>query len=425
MMLANSSIAIFGLIDAAVVGHLENEAYLAGVALASVLFDFLYWGVTFLRMGTTGIVSQDYGSKNISRCQQSLFEGVATALVIAAVILVLHQPLMNFGLSLLSGSDAAVEQAEVYFGLKIWGAPGVLMSMVIMGWLIGMQQATAVLKLTVVTSLLNAGLDLILVFGFDLGIQGVAYAALISSYFAAMWGAVLCFRVLSTLGASKVMQLPKVERMKRFLSLNFNIFIRTLCLIAAFSLFTRAGAQQGDTVLAANALLLSLQMLLALALDGYANALEVLVGESIGERNERGLMDSIAVGTFWSLLGACVFSITYYFFGGQLLGLLTDIPAVHGTALQYLPWLVLSPLIAVWCFVFDGVFIGATQGKAMRDSMIFALFAIFIPALWLAKGHGNHGLWAAFMLFFAARGASMIVLFFRLNDRGVFIQASD
>ncbi|MGR8949423.1 MAG: MATE family efflux transporter, partial [Gammaproteobacteria bacterium] len=391
--------------------------------LASVLFDFLYCGVTFLRMGTTGVVAQDYGARNIAECRQALFEGVLTALAISVLILALHHPLMNLTLDLLNGSHAAREQAEVYFKIKIWGAPAVLITMVIMGWLIGMQQATAVLKLTVLTSLVNGLLDLIFVFGFDMGVRGVAFAALIAAYVAVLWGAILCFRTLKLHRVYGGMKLPDLARLKRFMALNSNILVRTLCLIGAFSLFTRYGAKQGDIVLAANALLLSLQMLLALALDGYANALEVLVGQAIGAKDRAGFTQSIKLGMFWSLVSACLFCAAYALFGNDLLRLLTDIPQVRLAAAEYLPWMVLSPLVAVWCFVFDGVFIGATQGKSMRNSMVFALFIVFLPALLLTEPFGNHGLWAAFMLFFAGRGLSMMWLFYRLDTRGQFVRA--
>ena len=421
MMLANSSIAIFGLIDAAVVGHLEYEAYLAGVALASVLFDFLYWGVTFLRMGTTGVIAQAYGAKNLDDCRQALFEALLVALILAALVLLFKQPIMTVGLSMLDGSDTAHKQAEIYFRIKVWGAPGVLMTMVLTGWLIGMQQASTVLKLTALTSLVNAGLDILLVFGFDLRVEGVAYAALISAYVSAGLGVYFCVSVLKKRGVGLKLELPDATRVRRFVTLNLNILVRTLCLIVAFALFTRAGAQQGDTILAANAVLLSFQMLLALSLDGFANALEVLVGEAIGAKDRRRFISDIKIGTAWSVVTAILFSLGYLAYGQGMIGLLTDIPAVARTANEYLPWMVLSPLVAVWCFVFDGVFIGATEGRAMRDSMMFALLVVFMPALALLGPLANHGLWAAFMLFFAARGVSMIGLFYWIEHRRGFI----
>lgn len=421
MMLANSSIALFGLVDAAVVGHLDDETYLAGVALASVLFDFLYWGVTFLRMGTTGVAAQAFGGRDMQACRGAFFESGVIAVVLGLVMLVCHLPLMNFGFELLGASDTATAKAEIYFQTKIFGAPAVLLSMVLMGWLIGVQEAKLVLKLTALTSLVNIALDLLFVFGFHLGIEGVAFASLLASYFSAGLGLLFCSRVFKQHGmAFKVMSLDTV-RLKRLLSLNLNILIRTLCLITAFALFTRSGAQQGDVLLAANTVLLSFQMLLALALDGYANALEVLVGEAIGEKNRTKLSEVIAVGTLWSVLSALAFSFAYFACGQYLITLLTDIIEVREAAKDYLIWLVASPLIAVWCFVFDGVFIGATQGRAMRDSMLFALLVIYLPALWMFHGYANHGVWAAFMLFFAGRGLSMGWLYQRIKQRDGFV----
>jgi multidrug resistance protein, MATE family len=424
MMLANSSIALFGLVDAAVVGHLENETFLAGVALAGVLFDFLYWGVTFLRMGTTGVVAQAHGARDFVACRGALYESGLIALGLSLFMLLLNVPLMNLGLSLLGGSQQAHAQAEIYFQIKIWGAPAVLLTMVQMGWLIGMGEARSVLKLTAVASLLNVFLDLVFVLGFGLGVEGVAYASMLASYFAACWGVYLSVRVFKRLDIAVFEFNLDLRRLRRLLSLNTNILIRTICLIFAFALFTRSGAKQGDIILAANTLLLSFQMVLALALDGYANALEVLVGESIGAKNRRLFRDVISAGIRWSVMSAVVFSAGYFFCGPYFIALLTDIEGVRSAAGDYLAWLVLSPVIAVWCFVFDGIFIGATQGRAMRNSMLFALLGVYLPALWVFRELGNHGIWAAFMLFFAARGASMAWLFYRIKRQDGFMTSS-
>ncbi|MEM7467261.1 MAG: MATE family efflux transporter [Pseudomonadota bacterium] len=425
LMLANSSIALFGLIDAAVVGHLENASYLAGIALASVLFDFLYWGVTFLRMGTTGMVAQASGAGDIGQCKQLLIESILVALACAMLIIIFNDPIRHLGLSLLDGTRNANHQASIYFNIKIWGAPGVLATMVMMGWLIGMAEAKAVLAITAVTSLINAVLDITLVFVFDLGVAGVGYAALASAYAGALLGATQCARVLRKQNLGTRSFALQLTRLKRFLSLNLNIFVRTLCLISAFALFTHFGAVQGDVVLAANALLLSFQMLLALALDGYANALELLVGESIGRRDRSAFWHAVLIGTFWSGISAVMFSVFYFLVGTELIRLLTDLEQVRAAAVRYLPWMVLSPLVAVWCFVLDGIFIGATQGRAMRNSMLFALIVVYIPALILCERLGNHGIWAAFTAFFAARGLSMAWLFFQIDKRSGFIAAPE
>lgn len=421
LMLANSSVALFGLVDSAVVGHLDNESYLAGVATATVIFDFLYWGVTFLRMGTTGIVAQFFGARQLNDCANSLVDGLLIAVTLGLMMLSLAEPILSAGLALVDASSPAELQAAIYFKIKIWAAPGVLASMVLMGWLIGMQQATAVLMLTALVSVVNIGLDLVFVVGFGMGVAGVAWASLIACYLGLLWGGFIVLRVLAAQNMRIQNYRVNASRIRRILSLNTNILVRTLCLICAFALFTRFGAQQGDTILAANALLLSLQMLLALALDGYANALEVLVGKSLGARSRVLFCASIRTAALWAVITACGFSLFYFFCGQLLINLLTDIAEVRDTAGQYLVWMLVSPIISVWCFVFDGIFIGATQGKAMRNSMLFALFVVYLPSLVMLANGSNHGLWAAFMLFFAARGVSMMWLFFSLDKRDQFV----
>ncbi len=419
-MLSNISIAVLGLIDTAVIGHLDHPSYLAGIALATVLFDFLYWGVTFLRMGTTGVVAQVYGSDNASQVGATLRDALAVGLAIALVMLLARHEILDFGLGLLDGSVSATKHAGQFFEIKIWGAPGVLTTMVIIGWLIGMQNGRAAMVLAAVPCLLHAGLDLLLVVGLELGIEGAALASLITAYFSAALG-VWLVRIEFRRRPTPFTFRWKWRSMRRLLSLNWNIMLRTLCLIATFAFFTRRGASWGDTTLAANAILLNFQMLTALALDGFANALEALVGLSIGASDRARFLASVALGMFWSLLFALLFVGLYAFGGSSLIALLTDIPALRVEAGRFMVWAAISPIVSVWCFVFDGIFIGATKGREMRNSMVFATFVVFLPAWYLLQPFGNHGLWMAFLMFFAARGVSMAWYFVKLDRNREFV----
>ena len=268
--------------------------------------------------------------------------------------------------------------------------------------------------------LLHAMLDLLLVVVMELGIAGAAYAALITAYFSATLGVWLVRRELKKYGGG-----PNLgwhwAGMRRLLTLNWNIMLRTLCLIAVFAFFTQRGARQGDTILAANAILLNFQMLTALALDGFANALEALVGLSIGASDRGRFLAAVTLGSVWSIVFALLFGGLYALFGTSAISLLTDITQVRSEAGQFLIWAVISPLVSVWCFLFDGIFIGATKGPEMRNSMVFSAFAVFLPAWYFLQPLGNHGLWLAFLLFFAARGASMGWYFVRIDRARGFV----
>jgi MATE family multidrug resistance protein len=421
MMLSNISIAVLGLIDTGVVGHLADASYLAGVALAAVVFDFLYWGLTFLRMGTTGVTAQVHGAANIIRMRSVLLESMILAIVLAAVLILARHGIVIFALDLLGGSEGARDHAATYFLIKIWGAPGVLGTMVLIGWLIGMQQARAALLLVAVPCLVNAGLDIILVVFMGMEVRGVAWAAVIGAYSGLTVGLLLAVRLLprDATGSAGWLR-ARWSDLAQLLVLNTNILVRTLCLIAVFAFFIRQGARQGDAVLSANSVLLNFQMLMALGIDGFANALEALVGKAIGARARRAFVDSVYVAAGWGVVLAVAFAAAYWLFGASLVRLLTDIEAVRTNALIYLPWAVVSPLVSVWCFIFDGIFIGAMRGREMRNSMLFSTLVVFFPTWYCTQGWANHGLWFAFLMFFAARGASMGWYFVALERRRAF-----
>lgn len=420
MMLSNVSIALLGLVDTAVIGHLDNSSYLAGIAIATVLFDFLYWGVTFLRMGTTGVVAQVSGSDSAGHVGSTLRDALVVGFTIALLMLLARNEILELGLGLLGGSPVAATHAAQFFEIKIWGAPGVLATMVFIGWLIGMQKARAAMILAAAPCLLHAGLDLLFVVVMELGIAGAAYAALATAYFSAALGVWLVALELRRHRGGATFKW-QWQGMRRLLGLNWNIMLRTLCLIATFAFFTRQGASRGDTTLAANAVLLNFQMLTALALDGFANALEALVGRSIGASDRIRFLAAVALGMFWSILFAVLFVGFYALIGTALIALLTDIQELRQEAGRFMIWTVISPIVSVWCFVFDGIFIGATRGREMRNSMVFATFIVFLPAWYLLQPLDNHGLWIAFLMFFAARGMSMAWYYVKIDRQGGFI----
>ncbi|MGI9229393.1 MAG: MATE family efflux transporter [Gammaproteobacteria bacterium] len=412
LILANLSIALLGLVDTAVVGHLPQPFYIGAVALGAVIFDFLYWGMGFLRMGTTALVAQRLGKDNYPGLRNILLRSAIIAAVIAACILLLQLPVIHIGLSLLGGSDEVSGFARTYLLWAIWGAPAVLLNMIVTGALLGLQNGRAVLIVTVAINLLNALLDIVFVFGLQLDVRGVALATVIAQYTGTLLGLFYLRRALSQYAAGRQWRwqgrgLSRLKGYLPILSLNKDIFLRTLCLIFVFAFFTRQGAGQGDLVLAGNTILIKFLALVALGLDGFAHAAEALVGKAVGQRDRHHFQQVVYSVFFWAILLALCYALFFVLAGDGMIAVMTDIAAVREVSRTYLYWVVLSPLLSVWCFTLDGIFIGATKGVELRNAMLVSTLLVFFPVWYLLQGLGNHGLWLALMTFFVARGVTL------------------
>ncbi len=426
LILSNISIAMLGIVDTAVVGHLSQPYYLGAVAVAAVVFDFLYWGMGFLRMGTTGLVAQVFGKGDSDKIRTTLAHALIIALAIAVLILGLQGPIARVAFFLIGGSENVVSHARIYFDWAIWGAPAVLGSMVLFGWLLGMQNARATLYYAIMVNVINIVLDMVLVTGFGMAVKGVALASVIAQYSGVIMAIFLVHKELKKYpGQWRLELIGDMSRLRTMLALNRNIFIRTLCLIFVFAFFARQGAMQGDVILAANAVLLNFQAMMALGLDGFANASEALVGKAIGAADRAAFKQAVYSALLWSLIIAALFSLFYWLSGRQVISLMTSISTVKAMAYVYLPWLIISPIICVWCFLLDGIFIGAVRGREMRNSMLLSTFAVFLPAWYMFQYLGNHGLWLSFLTFFVARAISLGWYYLRIEQRpGGFITAS-
>lgn len=419
LIISNISIALLGIVDTTVVGHLEQPYYLGAVAIAGVIFSFLYWGMGFLRMGTTGIIAQAHGEKDNNKIRSALVHSQFIALGIAIVFLLAQTGIATVAFQVFGASSEVTEFAWVYFNCAIWGAPAVLLSMTLFGWLLGMQNARATLLFAFVQNGINIILDLVFVFGFNLDVFGVALASVISQYCGLLLGIILVRRELGlNHGHWLTNQIFDFKQLQAMLSLNRNIFIRTVCLIFVFAFFAREGARQSDVILAANAVLMNFQAMTALGLDGFANATEALIGKAIGAGNRIEFKKSVRSAFYWSLIVSAVFMIIYLLTGKQLILLMTDIEEVIEAANSYLPWLIVSPLISVWCFMLDGIFIGAVRGREMRNSMLVSTFLVFLPVWYLFRVFENHGLWLALLIFFCARALSLGWYYFKIELRG-------
>ncbi len=414
MILSNVSVPLLGMVDTGVTGHLDSPVYLGAVAVGSMVFSFLYTGVNFLRMGTTGIAAQRFGADDADGLRTSLGQAVIVALGIALLLLALQWPIATLAMTLV-GADPSVEaNALDYFFIRIWSAPGTLANMVLIGWFLGLSNARVPLLIFLVVNVTNIVLDLLFVIVLGMKVDGVALASVIAEYAGLAVGLWHVAQALKQTGGHwSAPQLLELREYAAFFAVNANLFVRTIALIFAIAFVTAQGARMGEVVLAANAIMMNFQNLTSFGLDGFAHAAEALVGRAVGERRRDAFVAAVRVSLKWSLIFAACFAILYAVGGPLLIAILTDLPEIRSAAMRYLPWMIVSPLISVWSFLYDGVYVGATRAREMRDIMLISTFVVFLPAWYLLTGLGNHGLWLAFMLFLASRGVGMHVLYKR------------
>ncbi|MGO2502667.1 MAG: MATE family efflux transporter [Cobetia marina] len=403
IILSNISVPLLGLVDTAVVGHLEDAIYLGAVTLGAVLFSFLYWGFGFLRMGTTGMTAQAHGRGDHDRLRTLLGQGILLALAIGMLLMLLGSPLISLGLGLMEASETTRALAHDYASIRLWSAPAVLINYVILGWFLGLGNSRVTLGILVLTNVLNIVLDLAFVPGLGMTSDGVALASVIADYCGLAAGLWLVSRQLSrTPGHSDRAALLSLSAWSILIRVNQHLFVRTLCLLGATAYFTSQGASFGDETLAANAVLLQFVMITSYGLDGFAQAAESEVGRAVGQGDWQRFTRSVRAATRFSLVTAAAASLLLWLLGPQMIALLTDLPEVRQLAITYLPWMVAMPLVAVWSYLLDGIFIGATATREMRNTLVVSLLAFI--GLWpLLESFGNHGLWLAFLLFTSVR----------------------
>ncbi|QDF68402.1 MATE family efflux transporter [Shewanella sp. SNU WT4] len=410
MILSNITVPLLGLVDTAVIGHLSNAYYLGGVALASTIITLIFWLLGFLRMATTGLVAQAYGRQDNQQQFSLLLQAVSLALIFGLLIIALQQPILELALGFSAASEQVIIYCQQYFYIRIWAAPFALLNLVLLGYLLGRQQPKAAMWQLIVANSANIILDLVLVLGFDMGVKGAAIASVIAEIAGTTVAATMVIRQLKLQsGFALKEQLCRLQLngYQQLLSLNANIFIRSLCLQAVFAFMTFKAASLGDTVLAANAILLNLLLLISYALDGIAYYAEAEGGRHFGRGDKAGLKYSVALAFYWSAIIAICFSLSFYLLGAPLISSLTSITSVQASAIHYLPWLVLMPILAFGSYLFDGVYIGTAQGATMRNSMIFCTFAVFFPVWWCLESSGNHALWAAMSAFMLTRSLTL------------------
>jgi len=408
IVLANLTQPILGAVDTAVAGHLHSASDLGGVALGGLFFNFVFWGFGFLRMGTTGLVAQAFGADDRDTLRSTVARALLLALAIGLAVVLLQSPLIHYALAAIGGSDDVQRTARLYCGARIGSAPFALANYVVLGFLLGTQKVRIALAAQVFINAVNVVAVLVYVYGFGWDVAGIGAATATADTLGFVFGAfILWYARPRGLAPLRFAALVDPRALKQLVVLNRDIFLRTMCLLGSFGWFAHLGASQGDTILAANALLLNFQTFMAYGLDGFAHAAEALVGAAIGARNRHAFQQAVRVTLLWSAIGAAGFSVVYWYGGTWIIDLLTDQQTVRSAAHAFLPWAAVSPVVSVWGFLLDGVFIGATRTRELMRAMVVSLCVFVVASSLLVAPFANHGLWIALLLFMASRGLAL------------------
>ena len=402
-IISNITTPLLAMIDVAIVGHIGSAGYIAAIALGSSMFNMLYWLFGFLRMGSSGVTAQAFGAGDTRAVAILLYRALFVGLVIGLLIFAIGSPVADIMLRFMDADAATKPLARLYFLIAIAGAPATLGSFALSGWFLGMQNSRATMWMAIVTNIVNIAASLFLVFGIGLRIEGVAIGSAIAQWTGFSFGlAIAVFRYRPRIPAFA--ELLSLHDLKRFFSINADIFLRTLCLVAVTVWFTRAGSVQGVGILAANALLLQLFMFFSYFMDGFAFAGEALAGKFHGAGDSVSLSRLITSLTRIGILLAIAFCIIYYFCGDAILSLLTDDRSVLSICSDYRLWATVVPLAGTLAFVWDGILIGLTRTRAMLLAMTTSSALFFIFYFLTRDTLDNHGLWLSFIIYLAARG---------------------
>ncbi len=404
-IVSNITVPLLGLIDVTIVGHLGAASYIGAIAVGGMLFNIIYWIFGFLRMGTSGMTSQAYGRHDLNEINRLLLRSVGIGLLIAFALLILQYPIQAIAFTFIQTTAEVEQLSRLYFRICIWGAPAVLGLYSFSGWYIGMQNSKIPMFIAITQNIVNIVVSLLLVFGLNMKIEGVAIGTVIAQYAGFLMAYLLWIRYYSTLRKRiDWHSLLDKEAMSRFFLVNRDIFFRTLCLVAVTMFFTSAGAAQGEVILAVNTLLMQLFTLFSYIMDGFAYAGEALAGRYIGANDRQALHRTVRQLFAWGIGLSISFTLLYSIGGQSFLSLLTNETTVIHEAGNYFYWILAIPLAGFSAFLFDGIFIGATATNLMLRSMLVASASFFILYYGFEPYMGNHALWMAFIVYLLLRG---------------------
>ncbi len=415
-IVSNITVPLLGLIDAAITGHLGAAAYIGAVSVGGMVFNFIYWMFAFLRMGTSGMTAQAYGREDMRGIVRMAECSLGTAFVLSLLLLVCQVLVGEGAMAFVDPSDDVRTLAFDYFYICIWGAPASLGLFALNGWFIGMQNSRIPMVIAISQNVINIVASLTFVYGLGMKVEGIALGTVLAQWAGFGMGMAMLNKRYSYLKkhtehpdapnllAALLRMKIDYKEMFAFFRVNKDLFIRTLCLLVVHFCFLEAGARQGDMELAANSLLMQLFTLYSYIMDGFAFAGEAIAGKAVGARDSALFHDVVKRLFGWGMLMVVLFTVAYALGGSWFMGMLTDDADVIATINEYLPWTLLFPICGLACFIWDGIYIGATATKYMMVSMATGMVVFVILYNTIVSSLGNHGLWIAFISYLATRG---------------------
>lgn len=417
-IITNVTVPLLGMVDTAIAGHLESELYIGAIAVAAIIFNFIYWNFSFLRMGTSGFTAQAFGAGNQQEVVSVLLRSLLVAFVAGFLIIALQFFVLQVAFFFIQASSQTQVYAGTYFHIYIWAAPFVLGMYAMTGWYIGMQDAKTPMFVSIATNVINIGLSLLFVFVFNMQLKGVALGSACAQFISFCLTLFLWNKKYSYLKSYLSWGFTKrLPGFKPFFKVNSDIFLRSLALVLVTTFFTSASAKIGDTFLAVNSLLMQLFILFSYMMDGFAYAAEALAGRYYGAKNYPELIRLIKRLFLWGIALTALFTIIYALFTGNILQLLTDKTTIIEASKDFRIWALLFPVAGFAAFLWDGIFIGMTASRQMRNAMFVAVAFFFVIYYVLTPVLGNNALWLSFITYLAMRGIMQTFLFGRIKRK--------
>ena len=411
-IVSNITVPLLGLVDMMLMGHLDSVAYIGAIGLGGTIFSVLYSIFSFMRAGTTGFTAQAYGGQDHQEISYAFYRSICIALIATLIVLGLQRPIEWIAMQLLNGSPEVLGYTSEYYRVRIWAAPAVLSLYTFNGWYIGMQNTTIPMVIAILINVVNIGLSVLFVNVFHLGVTGVALGTVIAQYVGLLTAVVFMLaKYRRYLVKVEKRILLQADKLRRFFKVNTDFMIRSILLVLTIAFFTNQSAKLGDDILAVNMILMQFFYIFSYFTDGFAYAGEALVGRFVGAKDHVHLKKTVKYLLLWGLGLSVPFTLLYWAFPETFIHLISDRPEVALQARPYYLYMVLIPVITFAAFIWDGIYIGAKDARCIRNTMLIASLAVFLPAWYfLMPLYGNHGLWIAFLLFMVARGVSMTVM---------------
>jgi MATE family multidrug resistance protein len=411
-IISNITVPLLGLVDMVLMGHQDSIAYIGAIGLGGTIFSVMYSIFSFMRAGTTGFTAQAYGANDRAEIAYSLYRSLCIALIATILVLSLQNAVEWLSMKLLHGSDEVLAHTATYFRVRIWAAPAVLCLYAFNGWFIGMQNTTIPMIIAILTNVVNIILSIVFVNFMSMGVAGVALGTVIAQYCGLITAIVFLFiKFRHHLIPIRRVILLQSDKLKRFFQVNADFMIRSILLVLSIAYFNNQSAKLGDDMLAVNMILMQFFYIFSYFTDGFAYAGEALVGRFTGAHDAKQLRQTVKLLLIWGFVIALPFTLLYALFPDWFIGLISDQPEIAMQAKPYHIYMILIPFITFAAFLWDGIYIGATAARAIRNTMIISALCVFLPASLLLMPHfGNHGLWIAFLLFMVARGLSMTLM---------------